>query len=63
VPVASDVDEERLRAAVAAARDKAPRVRELQAEVRRAGGARVAADAVERLAGSRRENRWIQAKP
>ncbi len=41
-----------LREAVAAALERAPRARELMAEVRRGGGSTIAADAVERLAQS-----------
>jgi MGT family glycosyltransferase len=46
---AERVDAERVRAAVAAALDRAPRARELSAQVRSAGGVGIAADAVERL--------------
>ncbi len=49
---AEEVDPGRVREAVEAALAKAPRARELMAEVRRGGGVGVAADAVERLARS-----------
>jgi MGT family glycosyltransferase len=49
---AEEVTVERLRAAVAEAREKTVRVRELSQEVRRTGGIRGSADAVERFVGA-----------